>query len=554
MLQAGLERFSGQMQNLFDGMTRRLQPALSVSDMAKEPQSVEDKTAQLSSDEHGTNQQQPCEGAAATAGMGTDDLHTLSGEVAEHQQPERMQDPDTDIPNTVAIGQRTREEVDSIFHATSVQSEGIGPQEHSVVRSALDHAEVQDSRDFQSPTRTMGDRLELSRESARAELPTGTRGNQQVRSLSEGRIQRQYLQGSSHGHTGRLESRTNIVPLERIHDGDVEHTEDFVDLNHFGYEPPRARENMRSNGVQQSNVAGISMEIQDQPVPRQDNADIRQAEHGTQRNQSSLQVDRTVTERTSNISGHPGTQHIVTRKDLYVDKFDGTKERWSVFLTKFERVAKFNGWNEDQKLTVLINCLRGKAADQLDKIPEEKTEDFDYLVGILCKKFDPPGERISQAQALEHRERNTGESISDYADALVTLAKKAYGHLGMDSIKTFAMTRFLAGLPPETRDIVFNKGSKTLDEAVDYVEAYNQYKGNSAESELDRQGKLKRTKLVAAESATDAAENQNTASQYGETLGPSVASVQTEDTMDGGIKKLEQMCEVVTTTMNQGNC
>jgi hypothetical protein len=86
---------------------------------------------------------------------------------------------------------------------------------------------------------------------------------------------------------------------------------------------------------------------------------------------------------------------------------------------------------------------------------------------------------------------------------------------------------------------------------VDYVEAYNQYKAISTESEVDKQGKLKRTKLMAAVSATDAVVNQNTASQNGEILGPPVARVQTKDTMDGGIKKLEQMCEVVTKTMNQ---
>jgi hypothetical protein len=233
-----------------------------------------------------------------------------------------------------------------------------------------------------------------------------------------------------------------------------------------------------------------------------------------------------------------------------MDKFDGTKERWPVFLTKFKRVSSFNEWTEKQKLAVLINSLRGKAADQLDKIPEEKQDDLEYLINVLGRKFDPPGERISQAQALEHRERMVGESYSDYADALVTLAKKAYGHLGMESIKTFAMTRFLAGLPPKARDVVFNKEAKTLDEALEAIEAYDQYKGIKVDSEVDKQIKSKqRSKMVASMSSEGTTESQ--ASLGSGTTVQKVAVVQTKENTSEGIIKLEQACEVVTKTMIQ---
>jgi hypothetical protein len=145
-----------------------------------------------------------------------------------------------------------------------------------------------------------------------------------------------------------------------------------------------------------------------------------------------------------------------------------------------------------------------------------------------------------------------GESYSDYADALVTLAKMACGHLGMESIKIFAMTWFLAGLPPKARVVVFNTNAKTLDKALEAILAYDQYKGIKVDSEVDKQVKSKQhSKMVAGMSSEGTTESQGIANLDSGTTVQKVAVTQTKDSTNEGVIKLEQACEVVTKTMIQ---
>lgn len=153
--------------------------------------------------------------------------------------------------------------------------------------------------------------------------------------------------------------------------------------------------------------------------------------------------------------------------------YDGTGN-WSAFRMKFTRYAKTCEWTEDECLNCLCWCLVGKALDYYAVISKSK-EVYSYkrLLKKLEERFgehELPKTALSRFQQLT---QNSGESLEDWADRLLTLGSKAFKGLPDSYATEQVIDRFCLGLSDrEAGEHVALKEPDTLQQAIQSVRKY----------------------------------------------------------------------------------
>ena len=139
------------------------------------------------------------------------------------------------------------------------------------------------------------------------------------------------------------------------------------------------------------------------------------------------------------------------RKERIPDTFAGVKTELKDFICHFETVARWNGWNEEEKGANLAISLRGSAQQVLRDLSEGEREDFSAILRALERRFDP-GERESLKRLeFRNRQRRRDESIVEFGFALNRLVHSAYPTMSVEAKETLAIDQFIAGLP--SRDL-----------------------------------------------------------------------------------------------------
>ena len=88
---------------------------------------------------------------------------------------------------------------------------------------------------------------------------------------------------------------------------------------------------------------------------------------------------------------------------------------------------------------------------------QEQMRDYDYLVGVLEKKFDPPEREVSQPMQFEQRARHPGETYAEFADELRRLCRKGYRKLDSAARNQLVVGRFTEALEPRMmKHVVIN--------------------------------------------------------------------------------------------------
>ena len=150
-------------------------------------------------------------------------------------------------------------------------------------------------------------------------------------------------------------------------------------------------------------------------------------------------------------------------KPMKPQTYDGTSD-WPNYLTQFELVATYNGWDEDEKLAWLGNSLRGEAMSTLGRLDESDKESYSSLVHYLNLRFGTDAEVYQLL--LERRVRNVDESLSQLANNIRTLVKRAYP-TGREIWETLAVQHFKKAIPDyDTNFQISVSNPKTLDEAL----------------------------------------------------------------------------------------
>ena len=151
--------------------------------------------------------------------------------------------------------------------------------------------------------------------------------------------------------------------------------------------------------------------------------------------------------------------------------FDG-KTNWTLFKQKFESYATAAGWTDDKKTDMLIWGLKGKAADFYVLLCNMNADlSYKHLMSEFGKRF----KREELPETLQARFQNEcqdeGETLSDWADRILTLAAKAYKDLPEAWIRRHAIIRFCMGcLDLEAGQHACTQQPKSFKEAMDKME------------------------------------------------------------------------------------
>ena len=138
------------------------------------------------------------------------------------------------------------------------------------------------------------------------------------------------------------------------------------------------------------------------------------------------------------------------------------------FLTRFERVARHNGWEGDAKLLQLQDALTGRAQACALQPSEEETR------RALRARFalKPRDARVELA-TLQFTE--AGSSLDDHAQRVKTLTRLAYSGTVVDeaALKTLTLDSFLVSLGSgRLRTHLAALRPRTLEEAVEGAKEY----------------------------------------------------------------------------------
>ena len=153
-------------------------------------------------------------------------------------------------------------------------------------------------------------------------------------------------------------------------------------------------------------------------------------------------------------------------KGLY---FDG-KSNWETFKEKFKKCALVLEWTPDECLTGLCWSLTDKAADFYAVITDRDKLSYQQLMKKLENRFGAR-ELPATAQArFQQATQNTGESLEDWADRIVTLATRAFRELPESYANQQAVVRFCQGLlNKEVASQVSIKEPASMEDAINKV-------------------------------------------------------------------------------------
>lgn len=155
------------------------------------------------------------------------------------------------------------------------------------------------------------------------------------------------------------------------------------------------------------------------------------------------------------------------RKEQTPQRYNG-KGDLKDFLSHFNAVAKWNGWNDDEKGLQLGISLVEDAREVFASLPASDQDNFEFLCEALTSRFAPEGRESQFVLQLMSRKCGKDEDVSTYGHAMRRLAVKAYP--GQPLQERFLVDLYVNGLPePEIQTYVHLQSPDTLAKAINYA-------------------------------------------------------------------------------------
>ena len=148
------------------------------------------------------------------------------------------------------------------------------------------------------------------------------------------------------------------------------------------------------------------------------------------------------------------------------------KEKWEVWINRFEAVARLQDWNNKGKLQELLPRLQGAAGDfAFDQMSENTLNSYSKLVNELKNRFGVIENKKTYRVQFNRRNQKTGETVEIYATELKRIYEKAYTNRDARIRQEDLLQRFLMGIGNDKAriHIELNKDPKTIEEAVQEV-------------------------------------------------------------------------------------
>lgn len=136
------------------------------------------------------------------------------------------------------------------------------------------------------------------------------------------------------------------------------------------------------------------------------------------------------------------------------------------YLNHFNLVADLNGWDYKVKSLYLASCLTGDARGLLNELTTVERKDYDKIVDVLNLRFGSLNRAEVYRSELQTRTKRRDESLSEMAQSIKKLTRKAYPSANASVIETLAMDYFIDAIPfKDVRIRLREVSPKTLSEA-----------------------------------------------------------------------------------------
>ncbi|CAG2217598.1 unnamed protein product [Mytilus edulis] len=173
------------------------------------------------------------------------------------------------------------------------------------------------------------------------------------------------------------------------------------------------------------------------------------------------------------------------------------KEKWEVWINRFEAVANLQNWDNRTKLGELLTRLQGEAGDFVfDQLNSKTLKNYSKLATELKNRFGVFENKRAFKVQFNRRTQKPNEDTADYAAELKRLYDKAYSNRHAKIRQEDLLQRFLMGLSDTEARIYLelHKDPKTIEEAVQEVITYKETTSETHESNSVKNSKVRQLK------------------------------------------------------------
>ena len=159
-----------------------------------------------------------------------------------------------------------------------------------------------------------------------------------------------------------------------------------------------------------------------------------------------------------------------------LQRYDG-EDNWKSFFVQFQTYARLSGWTEEEKLTNLCLCLKGKALDFFVCQPDTVQGNFRKMIGKLEKRFgikDLPETLRSEFRSPSMKQK-PDESLEEWAERVQKLALEAFVDLPEQYMNREIVTKFCQCLvDKEAAQSASDRAPDTIEDALRIVKTHIQ--------------------------------------------------------------------------------
>jgi len=252
------------------------------------------------------------------------------------------------------------------------------------------------------------------------------------------------------------------------------------------------------------------------------------------------------------------SRHRANRYSPKIPIFTG-KERWEVWLNRFEDIAIRQNWDEDKKLDELLPRLQGSAGDFVfGQLSERVRTNFRSLTRELRNRFRRVETSKSFSAQFSHRDQHNGETVEEYAAELKRLYDKAHANRDEQTRQEDLLRRFLDGILDEKArfHVEFVKEPENIDEAVyevvNFIETTRKVRNGD-----NRNGK-KSIRLVRPSDDSDSEGNDEETERVARSTGKPQKNLQSktkgnekDNNPDACLQEVKAMREEISKSMNE---
>lgn len=145
--------------------------------------------------------------------------------------------------------------------------------------------------------------------------------------------------------------------------------------------------------------------------------------------------------------------------------FEGSEDL-DEYLAQFEILSELNRWDYHLKSLHLASSLKGNAPAILSELPNVERRDYNHLVKALTTRFGSQGRAEIYRAQIQIRIRNKDETISELAQSIKKLTRRANPDAPSSLTKILSLDHFIDVIPDSDMRLRIREAHpKDIDEA-----------------------------------------------------------------------------------------